>query len=214
MAAREALLVFRRRSLWVKAGMIFVHVPKNAGSSVNDALYGQFMGHIPAWRIKQLAPKTFTRFPSFALLRDPVNRCRSAYEFAKAGRGEGAGLLAGMNRPERYKIPEFNSFEQFVTEWLPLQNLDAADPVFRSQSSYVCDRSGAIIVGRLGTVETLANMEGWLTQQLGRPVVIGHTNRTPRTSEASKIDPATQNAIRHLYRQDCTLYEQVTRGDI
>lgn len=206
--ARETLLVFRRRSLWQKAGVIFIHIPKNAGSSINDALYGQFMGHIPAQRIRQLTPKTFTNLPSFALLRDPVARCRSAYEFAKAGTGVGDGVIAGMNRPDQYAIPEFDSFERFVAEWLPRQDLTKADPVFRPQSSYICDPNAHVIVDRLGSVEGLADIEGWLSDILGKSIAIGHTNRTPVQGQRTKPGPETETAIRQIYKTDYAVSER------
>lgn len=205
---REALLVFRRRLLWRKAGIIFIHVPKNAGSSINDALYGQFMGHIPAQLIHRLAPKSYAELPSFALLRDPMARCRSAYEFAKAGLGTGDGVIAGMHHPEQYAIPEFDSFERFVAEWLPQQDLTKTDPVFRSQSSYICDSNGKVIVNHLGSVEAVADIEAWLSNTLGRTIVVGHTNRTPTEGTRGEPGPETEATIRRIYKQDYALCEQ------
>lgn len=205
---RETVLVFRRRSLWQKAGVIFIHIPKNAGSSINEALYGQFMGHIPAGLIRRLSPQSYAELPSFALLRDPVARCRSAYEFAKAGLGTGDGVIAGMHRPEQYAIPEFKSFERFVSEWLPRQDLAKADPVFRPQCSYICDSSGKVIVSRLGSVENVAGIEIWLSETLGRTVVIGHTNRTPTPKKQAGANSATETIIRQIYKQDYALSEQ------
>ena len=34
-------LVFRRSAAWRKTGLIFVHVPKNDGTSITNAIYGQ-----------------------------------------------------------------------------------------------------------------------------------------------------------------------------
>jgi uncharacterized protein (DUF779 family) len=38
-------LVFRHSAAWRKTELIFVHVPKNGGTSINNTIYRQFMGH-------------------------------------------------------------------------------------------------------------------------------------------------------------------------
>jgi chondroitin 4-sulfotransferase 11 len=41
---QNRILVRRRAHLLREAGIVFIHIPKAAGSSVNQALYGRFMG--------------------------------------------------------------------------------------------------------------------------------------------------------------------------
>lgn len=43
---RAWILVQRRSPLWLRSGIVFVHIPKAAGTSFNQALYGRFMGHV------------------------------------------------------------------------------------------------------------------------------------------------------------------------
>jgi len=198
-------LVPRRLPLWRKAGVIFIHVPKNAGTSVNEAVYGRFMGHVPARLVSRLAPRAFASLPSFSLLRDPVDRCRSAYRFARAGRGRGDGAIAGMASAGLYRRPEFESFERFVAEWLVRQDLASADPVFRTQASYVCDSNGVVLVDHLGRVESIHETEEWVSECLRRPVRFLRTNTTLRGSSPKRIDAHTRSMVESLYEADLRL---------
>lgn len=175
---RFGSLVFRRRHLWVKAGVIFIHVPRNGGTSINTALYGRFMGHYSARDVRIWAPDLFGRLPSFAVTRNPWARLLSAYRFARAGRAIDGPAGVGIRHPERYQAPVFGSFERFVVEWLPERDLSKEDLVFRLQSGFVLERDGEVLVSHLGRLEALSELETYLTRTLGRPLKIGHINRT------------------------------------
>lgn len=204
---RLLILARRRLPLWRNAGVIFIHIPKNAGSSVNDALYGRFMGHVPASLVRYASASDFANLPSFALLRNPLERCLSAYYFARAGRGEGKGVIAAIANPERYQIDEFTTFDRFVNEWLAKQDLARIDPVFRTQSSYVCDRNGQPMVTHLGTLGEIAKTEAWLRKTLGQEVQFGHTNHNNRTSRPQQVSAESRKAIEHIYAVDYRLIQ-------
>ncbi len=61
--AYAAQQVWRRTPRWRKAGAIFIHIPKNGGTSINVALYAMFMGHYTASEVRQFAPRTFKDLP-------------------------------------------------------------------------------------------------------------------------------------------------------
>ena len=62
-------------------GVIFVHVPRNRGTSVSRALYGRGIKHYSARFYRDLDRNLFNSTPSFALIRDPIDRFVSAYHF-------------------------------------------------------------------------------------------------------------------------------------
>lgn len=207
ITAREAIMARRRARVWQQHGVVFIHVPKCAGSSVNDALYGRFMGHIPADVIARFGGTKTAALPRFSLLRDPVSRAVSAYRFVRAGSGVGPGVTAQVRAPERYQIPAFESFDRFAQEWLPAQNLKKVDPVFRTQSSYVCDSAGTVLLSHLGHVEDMAPTTAWLSELLGRPVEIGRTNVTAPSTNAPKLEPSPESrrSIEAVYKDDVVL---------
>ncbi|GAH07415.1 unnamed protein product, partial [marine sediment metagenome] len=63
------------------------HIPRNGGTSINNALYGRFMGHYTARDVRFWAPDLFGRLPSFAVTRNPWARLLSAYRFAEKQSG-------------------------------------------------------------------------------------------------------------------------------
>ena len=177
-SARMALLVRRRERCLRDAGVVFVHVPKAAGSSVNQALYGRFMGHYTARDVARFGSPAVKALPRFAVVRDPWSRTVSAWRFARAGVGQGEGVVAGMRDAARYDRPEFAGFERFVRDWLAHADLAAEDGVFQPQSRWLTDAGGRTIVDHVGRLEDLAPTIAWVEARTGRPLAIPHTNRS------------------------------------
>lgn len=169
-------LVLRRAAAWKQAGIIFVHVPKNGGTSINTALYGQFMGHFRVRDIERFRPDLLRSLPSLAVTRNPWARAYSAWSFARKGAEMSDG--AQIRHPERYRGKYFASFERFVMDWLPGRDLDREDYIFRSQSHFLLTLSGEIGVSHVGQIEDTGTYLPFLEETLGRRVEIGHLNRT------------------------------------
>ena len=72
----------RRRNL------IFVHVPRVAGTSIAQALYGpRCTRHHSIRYYKTVAPRFWEKADSFAVLRDPFDRFASSYAFVRSAGG-------------------------------------------------------------------------------------------------------------------------------
>jgi len=165
---------YRRYSHWSEKQCIFVHVPKAAGTSINRALYGRTLGHYRAVDLRQRFPKLFERCFVFAFVRNPWDRVLSAYRFARLGRTDAMGI----RNPRQYQIPQFESFERFLFEWLVYQDLSKIDLVFRPQLSFIADSDGREIIQFLGRVESLATDIEFVESRLRRSLHIDHENRT------------------------------------
>ena len=200
---RHAILVKRRTELFRKAGVVFIHIPKAAGSSVNEALYGQFMGHYSAQLFARSASQDVKKLPRFAIARNPWSRAVSAYRFAKLGAGSGGHVTAGIRNAAQYEIPEFESFERFVKEWLPQQNLEKVDGVFRLQTTYVLDKKGDILVDHIGRLEDLEPTLLWLQNNVRNAVNIPHNNLSGEPVNYRKFYcDETAKIIKRLYQKD------------
>lgn len=198
-----AQLVQRRRRLWSAAGVIFIHIPKNAGTSINHALYGRFMGHLTLDEICTWAPGTARRLPKVAVVRNPWDRALSAYRFALNARerrtGDGPAIAS---RPE-YLGPDFDSFERFVTSWLDGRSVAREDPVFRPQSMFVTSRRPERRVDFVARMDKLSELEAYLTERLGREVSFGHSNRTGTPGDyRSAYSPETREIVARVYAED------------
>jgi hypothetical protein len=65
---------------------IFIHIPKNAGSSVKTSLFGvEKENHKELIRYEAHNPKKYRRFFKFCIVRNPWDRMLSAFTFLKSG---------------------------------------------------------------------------------------------------------------------------------
>lgn len=203
---KRALNLRRRYYYWAKANCVFIHVPKAAGTSVNHALYGRTLGHYSALEIEKTFPGLFDRAFTFTLVRNPWDRALSAYQFARQGQTDSMGV----QNPGQYQIPVFDSFERFVNEWLPAQDLLKTDFIFQPQSHFACDANGEIMVDFVGKVESLNKDMQVVSERLGRNISVGKSNST-RLAGMDYRSAFTSNemidAISMLYRDDVDKFD-------
>lgn len=200
---RGAALIRRRARFWIEAGVVFIHVPKAAGTSINQALYGRFMGHVRARDLRRWAPAKVKALPSFAVTRNPWDRLVSAYRFALRGHGIGGELQAGVWRPQQYRVAEFESFERFVREWLPARKVEKLDAIFRPQSHFVCDSAGLVLVDHLGSLDDLEPTFEFLRKQIGKVPPIGSSNRSgERIDYRNLYTPELVDIVGRFYASD------------
>ncbi|MEM7507112.1 MAG: sulfotransferase family 2 domain-containing protein [Pseudomonadota bacterium] len=201
--ARMRLLCHRRRGHWAQAGVIFVHVPKAAGTSISHLLYGRSLGHLPAVAIRRHCPVLWSDLPSFAVMRAPLERALSAWRFAR----QGGTSLAGIGREGRERAGQ-SDFAGFVDGYLSQIDLDRADPVFRPQAHYLCDAAGEMLPDAVFPFDRLDLLRDWLRARLGRAVSLPALNRSDAGEE--RCDPTLRKRIEALYAQDVDLYARVS----
>lgn len=200
--ARAALLVRRRERTLREAGVVFIHVPKAAGSSLNQALYGRFMGHYTAAEVYRFASRPVAALPRFTVVRDPWSRAVSAWRFARAGVGTGEGVVAGMAQADRFADPRFATFDGFV-DWLGTADLTHEDGVFRPQSCWFTDAGGRNLVQHIGRLEDLAPTVAWVEARTGRPFAVPHTNRSGEAIDWRRLyTPDTAATVGGVYAED------------
>ena len=177
MSIRHRVNIFRRYPHWAMKECIFIHIPKVAGTSINEAIYGRTLGHYSAQTIKARFPRLYERCFVFSFVRNPWDRAVSAYRFAKKGRTE----TMGVRNPSQYQIPEFESFERFVIEWLSCRDTSQLDYIFQPQHHFVTDRHGVVMVDFLGRFENLDSDIAVVNERLGREIVLPRINVTCRS---------------------------------
>jgi len=133
----------RRWRHYRRAGVVFVHVPKAAGSSIATALYGRRLGHHAARRLAEEDPASWAALGKFSVLREPVARFLSAYAYALGG-GTRDGAIRW--RPE-YDDPALRDVNAFVLDYLARGDLLEKDVVFWPQSHFVAAAGGGPVAG-------------------------------------------------------------------
>ncbi|MFK8035744.1 MAG: sulfotransferase family 2 domain-containing protein [Hyphomicrobiales bacterium] len=183
------------------AGVIFVHIPKSAGTSVANATIGRRAGHFTAQQIRKQMGTAYDKLFKFAVVRHPRDRLLSAYSFARKG-STGSGAI---RNPAQYQGQAFRSFDAFVEEWLDTPNPDdlrTRNVIFQPQSDFIfaADR---LLVDYVGKVEAMGEVSQTLSERLRRELHIGHENRSGHSSDfESAYTPTTRKIVERLYAQD------------
>jgi hypothetical protein len=142
----------RRRLTRIRdAGVLFIHIPKNAGMSVSSTLYGEQVFHPTIRYYARVAPDIVRNLTSFAVWRHPVERFVSAFRFAQAG-GAHDNEVAPAFR-ERYMA--FRTLDDAIEHVHNTRSLYDLDHIFRPQFWYVADMAGRIAVDRIVMIDDL-----------------------------------------------------------
>jgi hypothetical protein len=142
----------RRRLRRIRdVGVLFIHIPKNAGMSVSNILYGDAVFHPTVRYYQRVAPDIVEEFPSFAVWRDPAERFVSACRYAQSG---GARAVS-MSRAFRNKYMGFTSIDDAIDHVESVATLFDVDHIFRPQFWYVADSAGRIGINSLCMIEDL-----------------------------------------------------------
>lgn len=200
---KHQLNLYHRYLYWAKEKCIYIHVPKAAGTSINKAIFGRTLGHYTATEIQDKFPALFMKSYVFSIVRNPWSRVYSAYQFAKVGQTESMGI----NKPESYQIPEFDSFEKFLFEWLANRKVTDLDFVFQPQHTFICDNKGELLTDYIGKIETLTEDMNVVSQKLERTISVPHANKTSAIDgyKSAYKNPDMIELVRHIYRKDVEL---------
>lgn len=198
----------RLRDLFDEAGIAFIHIPKCAGSSVSDAIYNHSIKHRTWQETRALDPDAFdNRWLKVAVVREPVDRFLSAYDYIAAG-GRNAHDREFSRRMLRQR--DINAFVSALDTRRRYRAKVMSWFHFQPQSMYITDSAGRVMVDRLVPFERLGET---LDALLGRAGAVPHTNRTrgDRTPRQS-LTSDSMAILRELYAGDHVLYESAVAG--
>jgi len=202
---------YRKRSArkYRNAGIVFIHIPKAAGTSVCDSLYHGRVGHFTLSEMRQPGKGANAQstdqsgidgLPTFTVVRDPLARLYSSYRYAR----DGGGSKGAINPDPAYQSKAFRSFSAFLSEWLIEQELTSLDRVFWPQSRFVEDTRGP--VDFIGKVEDMAQVQQWLRSTVSDPLEIPHLNRS-RKQDTQPVQESDRRIVKELYREDYEAFD-------
>ena len=190
--AKNQKICLRGKHWWdvfTRIGAIFIHVPKNAGTTIEFILENRFKNtndeagnekdllqprsqHFTASEFQRQWPTKFALLPSFAILRDPVDRFISAFNYVSNG-GNGGLIDTECARRLNHRTPNWfintvlsrsidPSTRQPIPGYWSLCAHNSCDkshqrsgiPVhFVPQFMFCCDKNGVSKVTALFTME-------------------------------------------------------------
>lgn len=176
-----------------KAGTLFIHVPKNGGTSLCTQLYGCSMMHQTIRYYRRVTPDLYRNLTSFAIWRDPVERFVSAWAFARKGGTATVKIHPSVNNLYR----SFHTLDDAISYVENQSSPYAVDHVFRPQSWYVCEKDGTLAVDTLFPMEKISQLPDLLPVMNGQ--IILHLNQNPHSQN---VTAEQIRRIRKVYAQD------------
>ncbi|MCJ2182971.1 sulfotransferase family protein [Novosphingobium sp. 1949] len=180
-------------------GILFVHVPKNAGTSICESLYGLQVKHSTVTYYQQVAPDVLD-LPSFAILRDPVQRFVSAFQYACAGGTRDRRVAPAFRRD----YGRFEGIDCAIRHMEQGRDVFAMDHMFRPQSWYVTRREGGLGVDHLIRYDQLDRLREFAGLESLKPV--------PRLNSGRhlpvELSPRQRAFLHEFYAEDYRLLER------
>ena len=188
-------------------GLLFIHIPKNAGTSISHTIYDMDIGH-ETIRYFHARMHDVRKYPSFAILRDPLKRFLSAYRYAQMGGSSDRRVSAGF----RGRYMNFRCIDDALDHIANARSPYDIDHIFRQQKWYLTDKNGEIAVDHLFMMDDMDSVSSFMKKYTSR--YIPHINRTPYDAPPLNVDQI--HRIRLIYNDDYNLISQVktTYGSI
>ena len=179
--------------------IIFIHIPKNAGTTINNRLYGFTPGHRSALLYARLGGSAYSQAPSFAVLRDPVDRFLSGFDFLQAGGGRDVRIqkqvLERMSHIET--LDQYADYlERGRHDWL------SVDTFARPQGWYVTDKCGQLIVSRLFRLGRKDGLEEFLSE-IG---VKNFDQINPTKRKTFALSKTLKSRVEKIYADDFKIF--------
>lgn len=186
-------------------GVVFVHVPRSGGVSVMRTVYhSASIRHFTIDQFMQVCAPDLRELPRFAIVRNPWDRAVSAYHFAQQGGVPGGAQMA---HTDRYRGPDFATFDAFVRQYLTKHDVWKSDGVFRPQSYYL-GRDAEKTLDHIGFLDQIGETESWLSGILGRPIKLTHVNASGRSHPYHNYySDETRKIVADIYRADVERFD-------
>ena len=185
-------------------GVVYVHVPKCGGISVQETLGIRHPGHAPAIYYHAELPEVMAQGYSFGFCRNPYDRLVSAFHFLKhSPRTTNDVDWADANL---HDLDDFAAFMRALANpWRRSRILTRLH--FFPQHWFLCDRAGRPLVKRVGRFENFAEELKVISDEIGIDVTQSRkVNTSKRDAWMKYFGPREARTAHAIYRRDFEIF--------
>jgi hypothetical protein len=190
-----------------RRGVLFIHIPKNAGSSFVESLYGSNVRsfHFAAQFYRLINKAKFDAVLKVAVVRNPDERFVSAVNYNRQ--------LSGNIADQEFAKKHLSSDSPIEICSMANEGQQRFEGIckhthFRRQVSYVCDADGKLIVDLLISMDDLSAGLKEIEKFTGREYRIAHRNSSQRMQNGFKLS----GRMRDFYDADYQLWNYVSQA--
>ena len=187
---------------------IFIHIPKCAGVSINQALYGNLAGgHTTLDQyINIFPPSRFQSYYKFTFVRNPWDRLVSSYIFLKNG-----GLNSNDSEFFNKELAQFLDFDDFVRGWLTKENIMKYHH-FMPQYKFITDRYFKCSVDYIGYFENIEEDYNFIKTKVGVGRNLPKINSVKRSRYEDFYSEDTKKIVADVYKPDIEIFDYRFEG--
>lgn len=187
---------------YMEKGILFIHIPKAAGTSINMTLFGNMgLGHLRAKDyINIFGFLNYKSFFKFSIVRNPYDRFESAYNFL---------LNGGMNSQDqsfanKYLVG-YNDINDFIQNGFISSNMIKNWTHFVPQYKYVCVNK-QLTVDFIGKLENISKDFAYISNIIGIKCDLLNINYHNK-NESSMLTCESKKILSEFYTKDFELFE-------
>jgi len=199
----------RKKSPWTdwarRHGVVFIHIPKNAGTSVYST-FGMDVPantHCPVAGVLAVDADAFRAAYSFGFVRNPWDRIVSAFHYLKH-----KPISEDDKRWAAENLTEFETFEAFIAgmEKSSFRNRVLMWRHFKPQWHFLSDWSGKDAVSFIGRFESLEADIATIGAAIGITPELTRENVTKTADYSTYFTPAARDLVARIYAEDIARY--------
>jgi hypothetical protein len=189
---------FPYRNYSIRNKLIFIHIPKAAGTSVLRGITSfPIRDHLTYYEYLIANKRRFDKYFKLSVVRNPYDRLESLYFYFKKG-GNGSKDLAWKELLEL----KFDTYEKFVLEFLCVETI-FSDRMLWPQTSYIFDSHDNLMVNKICKLESIVGDFADLAKDVGINIKLKHENKVSREPQVYSDEMIEK--INFLYARDFKL---------
>ncbi len=183
---------------------IFIHIPKSAGTSVNQSIFGHNTGNHATIAEYQIAFSRieFESFFKFTFVRNPWDRLLSAFIYLK----NGGKCKRDYQWAEKHLLP-YKNFNDFVMKWVSKRNIIKGIHFLPQYRFLTTPKSLKPEVNFIGFFENINNDYEYIRKLLhiGKKLILENKTAEKAGDYRSYYNDKTVKIVSDVYAEDIEL---------